>query len=579
MIRLLAFQTVFCAASVMTLNAASTDQGKQEKLPNVPIPASHSPSSSTLPPNPASITPVSPTSMTLPSIPTGSITTHSTPEYACIEQESVTQGQIHIDGNLVHYTAQAGKFVLRSPEGAEKATLFYIAYTKIPHALQALQPPQISLPPASSSPSTSLQETSTLRRPITFCTNGGPGSSSVWLHMGLLGPLRIVLRDTEFTPPPYELTENHYSLLDQTDLVFIDPVSTGFSRAATGEPTTQFHGVKEDVQWMAEFIRLYLTRNNRWLSPKFFLGESYGTTRAAALLYHLHTRNYIDFNGVCLISMVLDFQNNQFDPSNDLPYLLALPTYTATAWYHKRLSKDLQGDFKKALEESETFALNGYALALLKGAALSPSEEEELVQKLARLTGLSPLYIRKSNFRIDNLHFAKELLRDQEKVIGRFDSRVKGIDTNVLAATMEFDPSMDAIFGAFTAGFNHYVRQTLKWNSDLPYNILVSVRPWNFDDATNRYLSTSQDLQELITRNPKLQVFVGSSYYDLATFYFGAHFTLQQMRLPPSLRSHIMSYSYEAGHMMYTHPPSLKKLREDLVAFYTRTLQQAEDAL
>lgn len=483
-------------------------------------------------------------------------------DYACMEQVSDTEGSVEIQGKKIDYLARAATLVLRDVHGAEKASLFYIAYTKKPEN--------------SSDKATVNHAKEASKRPITFCTNGGPGSSSVWLHMGLLGPLRVVLRDTQFTPPPYQLVENTFCLLDQTDLVFIDPVSTGFSRAASNEATTQFHGVREDVQWVAEFIRLYLTRSNRWVSPKFFIGESYGTTRAAALLYHLHKRGVIDFNGVCLLSMVLDFQNNQFDTSNDIPYLLALPTYTATAWYHHRLPKDLQDDFAKALKESEEFALNGYALSLLKGSNLTPAEEETLVKKLARLTGLLPLYIRQSNFRIDNLHFAKELLRDQAQIVGRFDSRVKGISTDLTGEIMEFDPSRAAIFGAFTGGFNQYIRETLKWNSDLPYNVIVNLRPWNFDDANNRYLSTSQDLQELMTQNPTIKVFVGSSYFDLATLYFGAEYTLKQMRIPLSIRSHITTANYEAGHMMYTHPASLKKLREDLVSFYTTTLKQAE---
>lgn len=539
MIRWAKWQRVTCSALLIVSSMLCAE----EKKPSLPA------TTSTLLPCPLLPTASNPT---LPA-PTVKPT-----DYACMEQVSETEGSVEVRGKKIDYTARAGTLVLRDVHGAEKASLFYIAYTKRPEK----------------SDTEASKETS--KRPLTFCTNGGPGSSSVWLHMGLLGPMRVRLRDTEFTAPPYQLIENEFCLLDQTDLVFIDPVSTGFSRAATGEATNQFHGVREDVQWVAEFIRLYLTRNSRWLSPKFFIGESYGTTRAAALLYHLHKRGVIDFNGVCLLSMVLDFQNNQFDASNDLPYLLALPTYTATAWYHHRLPKDLQEDFAKALKESEEFALNGYALALLKGSNLTPSEEEILVKKLARLTGLSPLYIRQSHFRVEILHFAKELLRDQAQVVGRFDSRVKGISTDLTGEIMEFDPSRAAIFGAFTGGFNQYIRESLKWNSDLPYNILVNVRPWNFDDANNRYLSTSQDLQELMTQNPTIKVFVGSSYFDLATLYFGAQFTLQQMRLPSNIRSHITLENYEAGHMMYTHPASLKKLREDLVNFYTNTLKQTD---
>lgn len=508
----------------------------------LPLLASETPTPTpTPPPPPQHETAATPTGKPPAPLPSG--------DYACIEHESVTQGEVQIEGQRVEYTARAGTFVLRNSEGVEKATLFYVAYTK-------------------------NQEDGS-KRPITFCTNGGPGSSSVWLHMGLLGPKRIVLGDTQFIAPPYQLIDNSECLLDQTDLVFIDPVSTGFSRAANGEAATQFHGVKEDVQWIAQFIRLYLTRNERWLAPKFFFGESYGTTRAVALLYYLHRNDYIDFNGACLISMLLDFQTQRFDAANDLPYLLTLPTYTATAWYHQKLPKDLQENFTKARQESESFALNGYAQALLKGAMLTPTEEEALAQKLARLTGLSTQYIKEAHFRIDILHFAKELLRQQEKVVGRFDSRVSGIDPNQIADTLDYDTSMDVFFGPFTAGFNHYVRNALKWRSDLPYNIMANVRPWNFDDATNRYFSASQDLQDLLTRNPKMQVFVASGYYDLATPYFAAEYTLKQLSLPlpPAMRSHITNAYYNSGHLVYVHPQSLQKLRQDLVAFYKRTLQ------
>jgi carboxypeptidase C (cathepsin A) len=460
------------------------------------------------------------------------------------DQYSITQGSIETGGKEIKYTATAGSYVLRDEKGKQKASIFFVAYTK-----------------------DGVNDLS--RRPVTFVTNGGPGSSAVWLHLGVFGPQRIQFDETQgLDQPPYNLVPNEYSLLGATDLVFIDPVSTGFSRAAPGEDPKQFHGVEEDVQVLSEFIRLYLTRNKRWTSPKFFAGESYGTTRAAAISNYLHDADHIYLNGVILISTVLNFQNLDFDKGNDNPYFLFLPSYTATAWYHKRLPEDLQKkNLPEVLKEVEAFAINDYALALLKGDRLSKQERDNTIKRLARYTGLSPSYIERSNLRVPMLRFAKELLRDQHRTVGRFDGRLKGIDSDAAGEQFEYDPSFEAIVGAFTAGINHYLTNDLGWKSDIKYQVLARVSPWNYGKATNSYLNVAEDLRDVMTRNPKLKVFAANGYYDLATPYFGANFTFDHLGLDPSLRRNIMVREYEGGHMMYTFPPSLKKLTQDLTAF------------
>ncbi|MDP1835004.1 MAG: hypothetical protein Q8K75_03650 [Chlamydiales bacterium] len=455
-----------------------------------------------------------------------------------------TQSSVNIGGRPVDYTATTGTIALKDDQGKPKANLFFVAYTK-----------------------DGVDDLS--KRPVTFVTNGGPGSSAVWLHLGVFGPRRVQFDEKEgLDAPPYDLIPNEFSLLGVTDLVFIDPVSTGYSRAAPGEDPKQFHGVEEDVKYLADFIQLYLTRNQRWTSPKFFAGESYGTTRAAAIANYLHDNDHIYLNGVILISTVLNFQNLDFDKGNDNPYFLFLPSYAATAWYHKRLPEDLQKKpLPDVLKEVETFAINDYALALLKGDRLSKQERENVVKRLARYTGLSPAYIEKSNLRVPMLRFAKELLRDQHRTVGRFDSRQQGIDSDAAGERFEYDPSFDAIVGAFTAGFNQYASTELGWKSDTKYEVLANVFPWKYGKATNSYLNVAEDLRDVMTRNPKLKVFAANGLYDLATPYFGAQFTFDHLGLDPSLRRNFVVREYEGGHMMYSFPPSLKKLTQDLSSF------------
>ncbi len=466
------------------------------------------------------------------------------------EKNSKTGHTIQLNGQTIKYTALAGTMVLKKEDGTPTASIFYIAYTKDDVA-------DLS------------------KRPLTFAFNGGPGSSSVWLHMGTLGPKRVVM-DPEGNPmpPPYKFTDNEYSLLDLTDLVFIDPVSTGYSRAVPDNTARNFHSLKGDLDSVAEFIRLYTTRNERWASPKFLAGESYGTTRAAALSGYLQDNLGMNLNGIILLSSVLNFGAISFDPGNDLPYALFLPTYTAAAWYHNKLSKDLQtAGLQKAIDESQRYAAGPYTAALFKGDSITAEERAAVVKNLARLTGLPPQYIDQSNLRVRADRFEKELLLDQRRTLGRYDSRLEGVDEDATASYPDFDPSYASVQGAFTAAFNQYVRTELKFDSDQPYEVLTSkVQPWSFQGYENRYVNVANTLRDAMIENGSLKVFVGMGYYDLATPFFSQEYTLDHMGLDPKLRDHISISYYQAGHMMYTHLKSLEKARQDLGKFMASCL-------
>jgi carboxypeptidase C (cathepsin A) len=461
-----------------------------------------------------------------------------------LEHLSETQHTITVDGTKLDYKATAGNLVLKDEAGKATASMFFIAYTK--NGVDDLR-----------------------KRPVTFTFNGGPGSSSVWLHLGAFGPRRVPVGDVgESVAPPYRLVDNESTLLDVTDLVFIDPVTTGYSRPAPGQDAKQFHGVQEDIQSVGEFIRLYVTRYQRWPSPKFLAGESYGTTRAAGLVGYLQDRYGMDFNGVVLISSVLNFETLRFDDGNDLPYILYLPSYTATAWFHKRLSAELQADLRKTLAEVEQFALGDYTLALMKGNKLGPEARKAVAQKLARYTGLSADYVVRSNLRIDNGRFMKELLRGEHHTVGRYDSRFTGTDLDAVGEQSEYDPSFAAVQGPYTAALNAYLRAELKCERDLPYEILTGrVQPWNFGNARNRYLNVSGSLRQAMTKNRDLRVFVANGYYDLATPYLATEYTFTHLGLDASLAEHVTMGFYEAGHMMYIHKPALHKLKKDVAAF------------
>lgn len=465
------------------------------------------------------------------------------------KKPSVTHHEIRVNGAPLKYTATAGYLPMKDEEGKLKANVFYVSYTK---------------------------DGAGARRPITYTFNGGPGSSSVWLHMGAVGPKRVVMADDgQPLPPPYKLVDNEATWLAFTDIVFIDPVTTGFSRPAAGEKPEQFHGVEEDVQWVGDFIRLWTTRNSRWSSPKFLAGESYGTTRAAGLSGYLQERHGMYLNGIVLISSILNFQTAYFNVGNDLPYVTFLPTYTATAWFYKKLPADLQSSFSKAIDESRQFASTEYTLALAKGAKLSDAEGKSIAAKLARLTGLSAAFIEANDLRVTLPRFSKELLRAEHRTVGRLDSRFQGIDRDSGGETGEYDPSMAAIRGPYGAVINDYVRTELQYENDLPYELLTSrVRPWRYGNAENRYLNVAETLRNAMSQNQSLKVFVGAGYYDFATPFFAAEYTMDHLQLDPALRKNVTLEHYEAGHMMYIHKPSLLKLTADVSAFYQRAVPE-----
>jgi len=460
------------------------------------------------------------------------------------DQISTTTGTVRAGGETINYTARAGTIVLKNDDGDPRASFFFVYYSKD------------GADPA--------------KRPITFTFNGGPGSSSVWLHMGAFGPKRVVYADDDghAAAPPYRLADNEATILDVTDLVFLDPVTTGYSRAIPFSDAKRFHGFESDVESVGQVIRLLTTRYARWSSPKFLAGESYGTTRAAGLAGWLHDQGFY-LNGIMLISSILNFGTARFDSGNDLPYILFLPTYSATAWYHKRLPADLQqAGVDAVVAEAERFALGEYATALMKGDRISEEEKRAVAQKLARLTGLSTEYVEQTNLRIDIQRFDKQLLRDRRRTVGRLDARFIGIDKDSAGEEPEIDPSYAAIYGEYTAVLNDYVRRTLKFETDLPYEILTDkVRPWSYERQQNRYLDVAETLREAMSQNPFLRVFVANGYYDLATPFAATRYTFARMQLDPEQRDHVTMRYYEAGHMMYIHRASREKLHEDVVAF------------
>jgi len=464
------------------------------------------------------------------------------------EITSITQHSITIDGKKLDYTATAGTIVLKEEdvENGEvaKASIFYVAYT-----LDGVKEPS--------------------ERAVTFSFNGGPGSSSVWMHLGLLGPKRVLFDDEgNPLPPPYKLVDNEFTLLTQTDLVFIDPVSTGYSRSVPEEKPEQFHSLKKDIESVGEFIRLWTTRNNRWSSAKFLIGESYGTTRAGGLSEFLQSRYGMYLNGIMLVSSILNFITARFTPGNDLPFILFLPTYTATAWYHKKLAPELQKDLRKTLDQVEEFAANDYTLALMKGNQLPGKERKAIVDKLSYFTGLSKEYIDQTNLRINIHRFTKELRRSEGITVGRLDSRYTGFDKDGVGEYYESDPSYDAILGAYTATLYDYVRRDLKVEIDRHYEILISLyETWKYDKNENQFVNTAEQLRNAFRSNPFLKVIVCNGYFDLATPYFATQYTFNHIELPEKQRENISMTYYYSGHMMYTHKPSLNQVTQDLKKF------------
>lgn len=450
------------------------------------------------------------------------------------EKSSVTHHSARIGGQEMKYTATAANYNIKADDGAVKASMFYVAYTK-------------------------EGVTDAAKRPIAFVYNGGPGSASLFTHMGM-GPKRVVLTpDGRGMPAPYTITDNEDSFLDATDLVFIDAISTGFSRPAPGENPKQFHGIIADANWFADFIYQYLTRNQRWASPKFLIGESYGTTRSAELAGVLQERHQIYLSGIALLSSVA-FSNWGADNRS----IFFLPTYTTTAWYHHLLPSDLQAlTIEQVAQKAREFAHGEYAEALEKGDALTPEDRQKTIADLARFTGLSPKYIEQANLRVSPFRWFKELERDKRRTIGRLDSRFEGMDVDAAGERIEYDPSEASYEGAFVATFHDYVQRELKWDSDAYYTVSANVRPWDQTGNTE----VAEVLRAAMTQQTYLKVLVLCGYYDVATPFNGIENTVAHMNLEPPARKNISFAYYEGGHMMYIDEKEHHKLHKDIENF------------
>lgn len=454
-----------------------------------------------------------------------------------------TSHKVSIAGKLINYQVQTGYLELKADTGKVMSKIFFTYYKK------------------------EGEEES--KRPVTFTFNGGPGSASLWLHMGGVGPRRVELdAEGNAMPAPYKIIDNEYSWLDKTDLVFIDPVSTGLSRAV-GEAASNYHGFEGDIRSFGNFIQHFLSRYERWSSPKYLAGESYGTTRAAGLSKHLQDVHRIYLNGVILISAVLNFGTNDYAIGNDLPRALYIPSYTAAAWFHKKLAKDLLNKpLKEVLKESEVFALGEYASALLKGGWMSEEEKSKVAEKMAYFTGLDKAYILRGNLRIDENRFYKELRRNDGLSIGRLDARFTGRNFDDAGEYVDFDPSFANIDGPFTATINDYLEKELNWKDEKAYNVFGNVYPWDYSNVQNKYLNVAESLRDAMAKNPHLKVYLGAGYYDFATPYFTAMYDLEHMFLRPEQKKRVKVHTYESGHMYYIHKPSLEQFKKDIDAFY-----------
>jgi len=461
------------------------------------------------------------------------------------ETPSVTKHSIQLNGKTLNYTATAAQMPLKDASGETEARIFYVAYT--------------------------LDGADPSKRPVAFCFNGGPGSASIWVHMGAMGPRSPKLMPNgSMPPPPYQMKDNPNTWLDQTDLVFIDPVGTGYSRAKTVEIARRMNSVQGDLQSVGEFIRMYVTRNNRTLSPLFIAGESYGTFRAAGLAGYLIDRG-IAFNGVILISATLNLETI-WSRSDDLVYALELPTYAADAWYHKKVAADLQKkELRAFLKEVEGFAMGEYSTALNKGDALPAAERKAIVDKLVRYTGLEARYIDKSNLRYDVAHFTRELLRDKNQMIGRLDGRLTGPSWMNVGETSEFDPSNTLIAPPFTAAFTNYVRTELGYKTDLYYYVSGGIQPWDWG-VQNGFGETTSLLRNAFAKNPYLKVMVACGFFDLATPYFAIEHTFNHMGLNPEMHKNVSWAYYQSGHMLYIDSDSSAKFKKDVGEFLTASM-------
>lgn len=457
---------------------------------------------------------------------------------------------ISANGRNLNYKSTAGFMNMTNEAGDPKAKFYFTAYT--------------------------LNNVTRARdRPITFVFNGGPGSASVWLHMGGLGPRMIKMTDEgEATKPPYEIINNPDTWLDKTDLVFIDPIETGYSRPAEGEDKKQFLGYVEDIASVGDFIRAYVSQFQRWNSPKFLSGESYGTTRAAGLSGYLQDRYGMYLNGIIMISAVTNFATILFDRGHDLPYIMYLPTYAAIAEYHKALPNEVT-DLEAFIAEVSDYARGEYTTMLMKGDKLTDADKEKLADKLHEYTGLSKQYLDNTHYRINISRFVKELLRDRKQTVGRLDGRILGVDYDHAGEGFDFDPSYSkAIYGPYAMAINDYIRGELGFETNNAYEVLTGrVRPWNYSNVQNSHLNNSETLRGAIHKNPYLKVLFINGYYDLATPFFATEYTVDHMLLDPALRDNIEMAYYKSGHMVYIHKPSLDKMTKDVRSFYDRVME------
>jgi carboxypeptidase C (cathepsin A) len=459
----------------------------------------------------------------------------------------VTHHQITVSGKQLRYTATAGRLPIKRGDGKIEAEMFFVAYT--------------------------LDGQDAGKRPLTFAFNGGPGSASVWLHMGALGPKRVMLQNNGFMPmAPYRLEDNPNTLLDRSDIVMVDAMGTGFSRAANSELLKKYLGVKGDVEAFGEFIRLYITRNERWSSPLFLLGESYGTTRAAGLSGYLADHG-ISFNGITLLSMAVDFQTLIWNKANDLPYVLLVPTFNMIGGYHHKLAPDLTQDMAKTRDEVVRWSRNEYAHALSLGDALTPEEHKNIVDQLARYTGLRPDVIESHNLRIDVPTFTHELLRDQKLLAGRLDGRFTSPDPE---ENQFYDPTGSAILPPYTSVFNNYLRTELNYKSDMPYKVFSftdnSFQKWEWGQGIQGFPSTAPDLRAAMIKDPYLKILVMEGYYDLATPFLAADWTMDHLNLDAEYRRNVSYATYNAGHMVYVDRAEHAKMKKDLLEFMDKCL-------
>jgi carboxypeptidase C (cathepsin A) len=465
------------------------------------------------------------------------------------EESSVTDHTIKIGNETIPYKATAATILIKNDKGEPTASIFYIAYTR-----------------------SDVKDMSA--RPLAFLYNGGPGSSSIWIHMGAFGPKRVVTTDAGITPSaPYKLADNQNSLIDKCDEVFIDPVGTGFSHAVGKAENKDFWGVDSDVRSLAQFINTYISRNNRWNSPKFLIGESYGTFRSVALSDYLQSRNGMYFNGIVLVSNVLDLGTISFYPGEDLAYILYVPSYAATACYHKVLT--CPADLTGFLQQARQFAANEYADALMKGDSLSDSEKAAVAKKLSQFTGLSEDYVMKADLRVNLPQFMVELQRSRGLETGRLDARFSGVAVDPLAEFADYDPQSTALQGAFAGAFNDYVRQELKFGQEQHYNISAQFNGAQWDWKHNEGQgfgfpgapNVEPDLVEALVTNPNLKIEVENGLFDLATPFFETEYEMEHLGLPKKLQANIALKYYDAGHMMYVRPADLSKLSANVHSF------------